>query len=466
VQSAKSAQPARESSALSAAKSKPAMKQEVVSSVAFTESVNDQVDSNSQATSPRELEGLAESSRLPTPSPVDDSFKNDSLPPALTLNELESLAFAHNPTLAMASARIQAANGRQIQAGLYPNPVIGYHATEVGVQDTAGQQGGFISQRFITGDKLQLDQAIAGKEIDEESFRFVAQETRVLSDVRMRFYDAMVAQRRVKLTNELVDVGERLVVATEKLLRGRQTTENDLLQAEIRADNAHILNENAQNESIETWRRLAAVVGLSNLEPTPLVEFDLAPPNLDWDATYQQLLASHPELDAARTHVDRLRIAIVRAQQEPIPDIDLNVSIRHHNVTDDDVVNVQLGMPLPVFDRNQGNIHAAQAEWVAACNDVQRLELMLQDQFAVTFREFENARQQTERYRERILPKAKKSLDLVTRGYDKGQVEYLTLLNAQQTYVEVSLRHLNAMQAMQLAAAKIEGQLLTGSLTQ
>lgn len=383
----------------------------------------------------------------------------------LTLSELEAAAFRHNPTLARAGARMQAAQGRQVQAGLYPNPVVGYHATEVGNQGTAGQQGGFISQRFITAGKLQLDQQVAGKEIDEAHFRFHGQELRVLSDVRVRFYDALVVQRRLELTKELARIGDELVSATKTLLEGGQGTENDLLQAEIRADESRILFDNASNEQIEARRRLAAVVGMSQMLMAPLVgELDSELPQLEWDSCYEAVLGSNPELNAAHTRLDRAAVVIERARVQPIPDVDLSVSVRRHTITDSDVANVQLGIPIPIFDRNQGNISAAEAEWVAASKEVERVELDLQDRLAVAYRRYSNARQQAERYGRRMVPRAKKSLELVTGGYEKGQVEYLTLLTAQQTCVQVNLSYLDSLRELRAASAVIDGQLLTDSL--
>ncbi|MGY8769566.1 MAG: TolC family protein [Pirellulales bacterium] len=392
---------------------------------------------------------------------ADESIESDSL----TLADFEGIAFQNNPTLSAAAARIQAASGKQIQAGLYPNPVIGYHANEVGNFGTAGGQGGFVRQKIITGGKLQLDQAIAGKQVDEAHFRWHAQEQRVLSDVRIRFYETRVAQQRVQLTKELVQIGDNLVQAVNTLIANRLATENDLLQAEIRADNARILYDNAQNESLEAWRRLSAVVGVPNIEVSQLTgELGENLPNFDWDSSFAQVLTNHPELNAAKARVDQFSYAVARARKEPLPDLDVFVSVRHHNVSSDEVANIQVGIPLPIFNKNQGNIQTAQSQWIAATNNVARIELDLQDKFAVTFRRYANSQQQVNRYRERILPKAQRSLDLVTVGFEKGQVKYLTLLTAQQTFVEVSLAHLDATRELRVAEAMIDGQLLTGSL--
>lgn len=382
------------------------------------------------------------------------------------MTDLEKIAFRHNPTLAASTARTRAARGRRLQAGLYPNPVIGYHATEIGNLGRAGQQGGFISQRLITGGKLRLDQAIVGKEIDEAHFRFHAQGQRVLSDVRIRFYDALVAQRRVDLTRELTSIGDELVTATKKLQAGGLGTENDVLQAEIKADEAHILVDNAQNQMAEAWRRLATVVGLPTMQRTPLAgDLDSELPSLDWDSCYAMVLGAHPELNAARTRVDRAAIVICRTRKEPIPNVDLSVSVRHHNVTKSEVANVQAGIPIPLFNKNQGNIRAAQAEWVAACQEVKRIELDLQDRLAVAYRRYANARQAVDRYSQRMVPRAERSLRLVTDGYEMGQVQYLTLLTAQQTYLQVHLSYLDSLRALRTSSAVIEGQLLSGSLT-
>ena len=287
----------------------------------------------------------------------------------------------------------------------------------------------------------------------------------MLSDVRIRFYETRVAQQRVQLTKELVQIGDNLVQAVNTLIANRLATENDLLQAEIRADNARILYDNAQNESLEAWRRLSAVVGVPNIEVSQLTgELGENLPNFDWDSSFAQVLTNHPELNAAKARVDQFSYAVARARKEPLPDLDVFVSVRHHNVSSDEVANIQVGIPLPIFNKNQGNIQTAQSQWIAATNNVARIELDLQDKFAVTFRRYANSQQQVNRYRERILPKAQRSLDLVTVGFEKGQVKYLTLLTAQQTFVEVSLAHLDATRELRVAEAMIDGQLLTGSL--
>jgi outer membrane protein, heavy metal efflux system len=401
---------------------------------------------------------------LPAPRPDDFHVPNT---PALSLPAIEQMALANHPALAAAAARIDAAQGRWVQAGLKPNPVIGYSGMEIGNQGTAGAQGGFVSQRVITGKKLQLDQAMAEWEATAAQFQLTAQEQRVLSDVRARFYDALVAQRRVELTAQLARIGDDLVDSTDKLLQARLGTENDLLQAQIRADQARLLHDNARNQRTEAWRRLAAVTGLPELRESSLAgELDTGLPNFDWQQCQAMVLENHPQLGAAYARVERAAVAIERARKENVPDVDLFVGVFHNNVSSDDMANVRIGFPIPIRNQNQGAIHAAEAEWIVASQEARRIELDLRDRLAVAFRRCANARQSVDAYRERIVPRSDRSLKLVTDGYAKRQVEYLTLLTAQQTFYEANLAYLDALRELWNAATILEGQLLTGSLAE
>jgi outer membrane protein, heavy metal efflux system len=383
----------------------------------------------------------------------------------LTLADLEQMALGNNPSLPVAGANVDAARGRTVQAGLYPNPVIGYMGNEIGDDGTAGMQGGFVSQEFVTGGKLRLDQAKAAQKVRETQFQFDAQQLRVVNDVRLRFYSSLVAQRQVELTDELVRISKQLVQFSQRLLAAQQLSKNDVLLSEIESSESEILADNAHNQETEAWRRLAAVVGATELEPRPLAgELDAEIPDYTWEDSYARAVALNPELSAAEARVRRARIAIERERQQNVPNIDVMLSALHKNTNHDDVAGVQVGFPLPILDRNQGNIFAAEAELIEAQNNVRRLELDLQDRLAMALRRYANARQQADRYKQEILPRAKQSLDLVTRGYASGQVDFLTQLTSQRTYIRVNLAYLGTLDELWQAATLIDGQLLSGSL--
>lgn len=391
---------------------------------------------------------------------------SDSAPvPLLTLTHTQELALRSNPSLAQAAARVDAAWGQLVQSGLYPNTIIGYHANEVGNYGGPGVQGGFIRQKIITGGKLQLNRSVARHELQLAEVELTVQEQRILNDVNSRFFEMLVAQQRLTLTQELVRIAESFVQSTETLLKAGRVNENNLLQAQLESDNAHILRDNARNLYHESWRRLRAIIGDPGL-PIQSAEGNLAEKaeEFDWEQSLQHLLDKHPKITMAQIEIDRAYVALQRACRERYPNIDVMLSVRHHNVTSDDVANIQVGFPLPLFDRNQGNIFKAQAELAIAESRLQKVELNLRDQLATTFRRYANSRQQVQRYQQQMLPRAQRSLDFVTKGYRQGQVDFLTLLTSQRTYYQVNLQYLDALRTLRLSEILMDGHLLQGSL--
>src|SRR5262249_31308749 len=127
-----------------------------------------------------------------------------ALPP-LHLVDLEQMALRRNPTLAQAAASVEASQGKAQQAGLYPNPTIGYIADQVGAQGSAGEiQGAFVQQTIITAGKLRLSRAKYAQEATEAAIRATSQQLRVLNGVRLRFYEVLAVQRRVDLHRRLL----------------------------------------------------------------------------------------------------------------------------------------------------------------------------------------------------------------------------------------------------------------------
>ena len=162
--------------------------------------------------------------------------------------------------------------------------------------------------------------------------------------------------------------------------------------------------------------------------------------------------------------MERARWALQRECAGRVPNIDTLASVRYDTSTQSTIAGVSIGMPLPVFDRNQGNIRRAQAELIDAEQEVQRLELQLRNRLAAAFQRYENARQQVERYSQNVLPTAKESLDLIVAGYRQGEFPYLTLLTAQRTYFRVNLTYLESLRDLRTSTIAIEGLMLSGGL--
>lgn len=429
------------------------------------------------------MPGLCAAQQVQPPGAARSSGPDAPLPPAgqlervpgspaesvgaagMTLAEVEQMAIGSNPSLAQAAARVEAARGRQVQVGLYPNPVAGYIGSEIGNEGRAGQQGGFVNQEIVTAGKLRLNRAVVGQEIEQANWAYQSQRLRVLTDVRRFFYEVLVAQQTVELTEQLVRIGEQGVKSTEELLRAKEVARNDVLQAKIEADSARVLLERARNRHLAAWRSLAAVMGACDMPPRPLVgNVQEGLGQVTWEESLSRLWENSPQLAGARAGVARAQAALARECAGRVPNLDLQTSVQHDNATGDTFASVQVGAPLPVFNRNQGNIRRAQADLMAAQHDVKRTELELQQRLAVAFEQYTNARFQVEKYSKDILPNAQASLKLTTAGYQQGEFGYLSLLTAQRTFFQTNVTYLETLRDLRAAVALLEGNLLSDSL--
>jgi cobalt-zinc-cadmium efflux system outer membrane protein len=125
---------------------------------------------------------------------------------------------------------------------------------------------------------------------------------------------------------------------------------------------------------------------------------------------------------------------------------------------------ITVSVPIPLFNRNQGAILQSQHQIAAAERALQQLELGIQNRLAAAYERYTNARYQVERYRTAILPAASESLDLMRKTYEAGETNYVSFLVAQRTYFQTNINYLEAIQALRIAEAEIEGLLLSNSL--
>ena len=384
----------------------------------------------------------------------------------LSLAKLEELALAHNPALHKAAALVAVAQGTQLQAGLYPNPTIGYDGSEIGDQGRAGQQGGFISQEFVTGGKLRLSRAVATQDVQQAQWLLEAQRYRVLNAVRSRYYEVLVADRTVQVVSQhLHDVTEKFLKGTEARQKEGEGLPRDVFQAKVEVDLTRISLDNAKIRKDAAWKRLTAVLGTPALQPTPLEDaLDGPIPDLNPEQTWLRLLTASPELQVAHANVRRAQCALERSRAEPIPNVNVQLAAQYDYASRDAIAGVQVGIPIPVFNRNQGNIRAAQAELVRASAETQRVELALRDRLAAALERYQSARQRVEKYRD-IVSNAEATLsqtEILT--LKTGTFSYIENVVVQRTLLDARIGAVEALADLWRSVVEITGLLLTNGL--
>lgn len=379
-----------------------------------------------------------------------------SPPPALTLDAVVAMAEQNSPNLREAVAEVEASRGRTVQAGLYPNPTIVGGGQQLSGSDS--QYFATLSQEIVTKGKLRLDRAATSLTITQAELQFVRTRFDLLTNVRQKFYSTLAAQRRVEILESLVDVARKSQQSAVLLQKGGEGTPADTLLLEIELERAMVGLQNASAILAATRRELAAAIGTPNLE-IQRVEGDLT---LDLPAYADQVvqkgyLDRNALIQIAEVEVDRNRILARRAQVEPFPNFTVGSGYVYQVPEPNNIAVVQIGFPIPVWNRNQGNIRATRANISKSIEAVSRTENELTSQLAAAVGNYQAAEQLVNRLEHEIVPRARRTVDIAQNGYTQGQFDFLRLLQAQKTYIEVDLAYINAQEARWLAAAEIAG---------
>lgn len=371
-------------------------------------------------------------------------------------------ALESDPALKAGAIEIEAAEGRKIQAGLSPNP----QAT-LEVEDSLGT-GGYrglrrtqttlqISQLFELGEKLdrRVEAATAARDVvraDRELLRL---------DVMARTTEAFVrvlgAQRRLSIAEARAARAATLIPALRRRVDAGASPTIEVTRGQVAVDLAKIETGRART-ALETARRnLASQWGGAAPDFGQLAgDLDTvkSPPPLE---NFVAGLDDNPRL-LRWSSLRSAREADMRMQRSlATPDLTVGIGPRHYSETNDAGVVFSLSMPIPVNNRNQGNIIEARKELEKTGAERSAARLELYRDISGAYGELAEAWTEISQLRSSVLPAARNALRGVQAGYGQGRFGVIDLLDAQGTLSDAETREGDALVAYHAAVAKIEG---------
>lgn len=384
---------------------------------------------------------------------------------SVALDQIEQAALAFNPAVMEARSVIDALRGKHTQAGLPPNPTLGVIGDDINEEGSGGRYGIYFGREIVRGNKLGLSQSVVCAEIATAEQRLAVVEQKLLTDVRKRFYDLLVAQEKVVVSNEIVKILQDIVDVSEKLLEAKEVAKTALLQSKLELQNAVVIQRQAENERLAARRKLAALLGEEQFAYESVSGEARNLPELnEFQLSFDHLVHTSPEISALFAEVEKARRQLARARVEPIPNVTWQTTLQYGTGSDDVVAGFQVGMPIPRVNRNQGAICQAEQQILVAERKAEKRMLDLRQRLASAYESYQNAKLQLDAFDAEILPTAKESFELVSQGYQQGEVDFLQLLTAQRSYSQAALQYLQKLQQAWQQSVEIQGMLLSGSL--
>jgi cobalt-zinc-cadmium efflux system outer membrane protein len=344
--------------------------------------------------------------------------------------------------------------------------MIGYTGEDInrGSVFNYGEHGVFAEQRLVTGGKLGIQRRIAEQDITTAQAEAEAERYRVLNTVRTLFYQALGEQRLLTVRTQLARLARRAVQTTSELANVGQADRPDLFAVDIEAQRLELGLVQARNALDRTWRQLAAVTGNPQLQPV-LLEGNLeAIPKLDFETELARIYEQTPELRTAQIATTRSELVVRQARAAVVPDIIFRGGM-HYNRERLETGNrpvgwqgsAEVGVTLPIFNRNQGTIQAARAEAERATLAVEQARLAIRSRLASAYREYQDALAASERYRTQMIPNAQRAYEMYLNSFRQMAAAYPQVIITQRNLFQLQEDYVATLVAAWQRVAEIQG---------
>jgi cobalt-zinc-cadmium efflux system outer membrane protein len=375
-------------------------------------------------------------------------------------------ALRANPDREVALERIEVARGRLQQAGRLDNPELELSGGDDFAFGNEGERSGSLSfeQRFPVTARLEREREIAQGDLDIALAEVREFERTLLSEVLGTFYGVLSLEQRVAVNQELVQSLQSLEAVSERRLRAAEVSRADLNL--LRVERRRLAQRGARLGAERDGARLRLLRLLGRpLDSELSVTGELEPTAAADPESYVTAWATRrPDVQAAELGVVRARAEAELSRAQRWEDWRLRVGVDSEREVFDDPrsseKDAQLGfglvVPLPLWNRNEGAIAAADAEARRAERARAALVLRAEEEVRAARARVEALRASALEYRRAALPESTQALALLERGYRQGLVGVTELLAAQRQYAEVRDEQLELLVDLRRAQIDLE----------
>jgi cobalt-zinc-cadmium efflux system outer membrane protein len=350
--------------------------------------------------------------------------------------------------------------------------MLGYSGDHIrGGSYHGGEQGAFFSQVFVLGHKLALRRNIYLAEGKANEFEIEVQRARVHDDVARTFLHTLAAQESVVIHDRLLKVALDADTNAHELERVGQVDASDVLQAEIAAEQAKIDFEESQRMFLASFAELATYSGQASLPAHPLAGELIEAPQLNAEEIAANATKESPYVKAAESNVTVAEARLKDAKRERIPNLDLKAgewysgeTLGSTNMKAGWESFAEVGVQVPLWNRNQGNTRAAKAQLDRASQEVTRSQLWTRNRAEPYAQQYLTARDTAEHYRGEMLPRARRAYQLEVTKYQEMAESYSHVLTAQHMLFTLQLGYLQALDQEWRAAIALQNYSLTNGL--
>jgi len=372
----------------------------------------------------------------------------------LTLESALQTAFANNPDMAAAQWEIDIAQGGRQQAGLIPNPVASWDAEDT--RRNSRTTTVKLSQTLELGGKRGARIDVATRAQEAAALTLEQRRNGLRAEVIDGYYGALRAQERLDLAQRSLALAERgLVVANGRVTAGKSSPV-EATRAQVQLSEIRLEFNRAQMGLTDAYRRLAASTGAASTDFQAVASQAQAAPALPSTSQLLARLEQTAELRLAELQIVQGEAALGLEKAQRIPDLDVSIGSQYDASVRERVNVVGVSMPIPLFNRNQGNVLAASRRADQARDLRNAAELRLRTETRQALDLWQTANTEVRSFNQQILPAAQSAVESATRGFEMGKFNFLDVLDAQRTLIAARTQYLAATAQATEAWVRIE----------
>ena len=399
--------------------------------------------------------------RVPLPGPDGKPY---------TLSMLQEIAALNSPALKQAASDVKAAEGNLIQARTYANPTLAYSWQPSNDGETAGVHGLLYDQKINTAGKMKLQIAAAQKDYDNAELALKRARSDLATSVRTAYFGLLVAKEAVRINRGLAQLTDEIYgIQVNLFQKAGSAASYEPAALRAQAYTARLALRQSLTNYDFAWKQVVTSIGLRQL---PLSEvagrIDSHIPYFDYDAVLAKVLTNHTDILTARNSIEKARYNLKRQQVTPISDVDVQFYVGKETSLPPFqwVAQGQVGITLPLWDRNKGNIINAEAGLIRAIEQPHLAELNLSNNLQNAYNTYRNSLTALEDYRRYILPDLVRAYRgvLERRDIDIINLQFGDLVAAQQTLATSVTSYLTVLGQIWTSAVQVADFLQTDDM--
>lgn len=380
-----------------------------------------------------------------------------------SLEEILAIAVERSPVMADALGAMKESRGQQIAAGAYPNPVLEGGAGKGSIRDPS--TGVSIIEHTITvgqpiewAAKRHARQEAASAGVAGASAGLELAKLNLISDVKVAFYQLLLAQRDVELAAQNVATVEEVLRTVKLRVAAGEATSFDTMKAGVELQKAQKEVARARNGLLVAKSRLN-VLTAGRLGKQFAIEGGFQ--SLKQELNVEQLVASaverHPALRRLSKLAEQAEHTVEFEKESRIPNV--NVMGQYHREAGDESMVAGLSVPLPLWYRRQGEIETALGSKYRAVAQRDRAQNELEQAIVQHTQEVRTAQDQLRVFETGLLKQAEQILTVARTSFRQGAASLLDLLDAQRVYRQTLYEYAQVSADLSIALVRLERDL-------